>query len=67
MKKPLVITVLTAVAAIAAGAAAPALALSAFGGSIDDPAVAPCRRPPTTMSRATRRPRPPRSARALHL
>ena len=49
MKKTLLITFLT-LAAVALGAAGLLAALGAFGGSIDDPAVAPCRRPPTTVS-----------------
>ena len=44
MKKPLLITVL-ALAAIALGAAGLLIALGALGSSIDDPAVAACRRP----------------------
>ena len=51
MKKTLLITFLT-VAAVALGAAVLLAALGAFGGSVDDPAVAPCRRPPTTVSAA---------------
>ena len=51
MKKTLLITILT-LAAVALGAAALLAALGAFSGSIDDPAVAPCRRPPTTVSAA---------------
>jgi len=50
MQKPLVITALV-VAAIALAAAALLLGLGALGGP-EDPAVAPCRRPPTTLSRA---------------
>jgi uncharacterized protein len=49
--KTLLITILT-LTAVALGAAALLTALGAFSGSIDDPAVAPCRRPPTTMSAA---------------
>ena len=49
MKKTLVITALLA-AVIALAAAALLLALGALGGP-EDPAVAPCRRPPTTLSR----------------
>ena len=48
MKKTLLITILT-LAAVALGAAGLLAALGAFGGSIDDPAVAPCLRPPTTV------------------
>jgi uncharacterized protein len=48
MKKPILITFL-ALIAIALGAAGLLAALGAFGSSIDDPAVAPCRRPPTTV------------------
>ena len=36
--------------AVALGAAGLLAALGAFSGSIDDPTVAPCRRPPTTVS-----------------
>ena len=50
MKKTLVITALLA-AVIALAAAALLLALGALGGP-EDPAVAPCRRPPTTLSQA---------------
>ena len=49
MKKTLLITFLTLVA-VALSAAGLLAALGAFGGSIDDPAVAPCRHPPTTVS-----------------
>ena len=49
MKKTLLITFLTLVA-VALGAAGLLAALGAFSGSIDDPTVAPCRRPPTTVS-----------------
>ena len=48
-KKPLLITFLTLLA-VALGAAGLLAALGAFSGSIDDPTVAPCRRPPTTVS-----------------
>ncbi len=48
MKKALLITFL-ALAAIALGAAGLLAALGSLGSSIDDPAVAPCRRPPTTV------------------
>ena len=46
-EEDLLITFLTLIA-VALGAAGLLAALGAFGGSIDDPAVAPCRRPPTT-------------------
>ena len=49
MQKPLVITALVA-AAIVLAAATLLLALGALGGP-EDPAVAPCRRPPTTLGR----------------
>jgi alpha-beta hydrolase superfamily lysophospholipase len=52
MKKPLLITTI-AVVAVALGAAALLSTLSAIGGSVDDPATASCRRPPTTVD-ATR-------------
>ena len=48
MKKALLITFL-ALAATALGAAGLLVGLGALGSSIDDPAVAPCRRPPTTV------------------
>jgi len=48
MKKTLPITFLTLVA-VALGAAGLLVALGAFGSSIADPEVAPCRRPPTTL------------------
>jgi uncharacterized protein len=51
MKKTLLVTILT-LTAVALGAAGLLAALGAFSGSIDDPAVAPCRRPPTTLSAA---------------
>jgi alpha-beta hydrolase superfamily lysophospholipase len=50
MKKTLVITAFLS-AVIALAAAALLLALGALGGP-EDPAVAPCRRPPTTLSRS---------------
>ena len=49
MKKTVMITFLTLVA-VALGAAGLLAALGAFSGSIDDPTVAPCLRPPTTVS-----------------
>jgi dienelactone hydrolase len=49
MKKPLLITFLTLLA-VALGAVGLLATLGAFSGSIDDPIVAPCRRPPTTVS-----------------
>ena len=49
MKKPVLITSLTLLA-FALGAAGLLAALGAFSGSLDDPTVAPCRRPPTTVS-----------------
>ena len=49
MKKPLLITFLTLLA-VALGAAGLLAALGVFSGSLDDPTVAPCRRPPTTAS-----------------
>jgi alpha-beta hydrolase superfamily lysophospholipase len=48
MKKPLLITFL-ALAAIALAAAGLLAALGTLGSSVDDPAVAPCRRPPKTV------------------
>ena len=48
MNKTLLITILT-LAGVALGAAGLLAALGAFGGSIDDPAVAPCLRPPTSV------------------
>jgi alpha-beta hydrolase superfamily lysophospholipase len=48
MKKPVLITIL-ALAAVALAAAGLLAALGALGGSVDDPAVAPCRRPPTQV------------------
>jgi alpha-beta hydrolase superfamily lysophospholipase len=51
MKKPALITFL-ALAAIALGAAGLLTVLGALGNSIDDPSVAPCRRPPTTLGRS---------------
>ena len=51
MKKTLLITILT-LAAVAVGAAGLLAALGAFSDSVDDPAVAPCRRPPTSVSTA---------------
>ena len=49
MKKPLLITFLT-LPAVALGAIGLLAALGTFSGSSDDPIVAPCRRPPTTVS-----------------
>jgi len=49
MNHPLLITFLVLVA-IALGAAGLLGGLGALGGSVDDPAVAACRRPPTTIS-----------------
>ena len=51
MKKMLVITS-TAVAAIAVGAAALLFALGMLGDSVDDPASASCKRPPTIVGTA---------------
>jgi len=51
MKKSLLITIV-ALAAIAAGAAGLLAALGALRSPVDDPAVAACRRPPTTLGAA---------------
>jgi pimeloyl-ACP methyl ester carboxylesterase len=51
MRKPALITIFT-LAAIALGAAGLLTTLGTLGKSIDDPSVAPCRRPPTTLGRS---------------
>ena len=55
MKKTLLITFL-ALVAVAVSAAGLLVALGTLGGSIDDPAVAPCRHPPTTVAPHRARP-----------